>query len=182
MKLFKTTIAFLGIAFLVSCNKESITTTIDNVPEVPVEEVRINTSGLVTFFLDSLSLEVENYSLIMNSSLVGAPGAKFAALWDPLSEDEMELQEASYDVFGVHIFSNEDWNAYMDWVAAGSDPDTEPNSIFDPYGGVEVVCTVSNITDTTAYVEVIGSIIDSLGTGEVYDLSGSFTTKLIEVR
>ncbi len=186
MNFFKTTITFLVITFLISCNKESITTSVDNEPEVPVEEVTINSNStvLTTFILDSVTMEINNYSLAMNSSLVGAPGAIFTTAWFPLTEDEMELQEVSYDLEFVDIVSTESWDAYRIWVDAGSNPATEPDIDLEPFGEVDLVCTVSNITDTTANILITGSIVDSIGVGagDVHNLSGSFTAILFETQ
>jgi len=175
MKFFKTTITFLVIVFLISCNKESITTLVDNEPEVPVEEVTINSNStvLTIFILDSVTMEINNYSLVMNSSLVGAPGAIFTTSWFPLTENEMELQEVSYDLEFVDIVSTD-----------GSNPATEPDIDLEPFGEVDLVCTVSNITDTTANILITGSIVDSIGVGagDVHNLSGSFTAILFETQ
>jgi len=180
MRFFKITIAFLVIVFLVSCNKESITTTVDNEPEVPVEEVNLSSITLSTFIFDTVTMEVNNYSLVMNSSLVGAPEGLFAGVWDPFDQSERELQEASYRIYYVDVTQPESLVAYRQWFDNGADPALEPTLDFVEYGEVDIVCTISNITDTTAMVELVGSMVDTAGTGETYVLSGSFTAELSE--
>ncbi len=176
---------------LFSCNKESLRTTIDQVPEVPVIEeivpdeddtptivdIASGKTALSTFVFDTVSMQVNNYSLVIPSSFIGAPEAVWAGVWSPPTP-EQSLQATTYVIETVSIISEAGIDVYEEWIANGSDPTTEPD-IFDyekDYVVAGLNCTISNITDTTADVEIMGNLIDEFG--GMLPVSGAFVADL----
>jgi len=186
---------------LVSCSKENLTEVEDNVPDVTVEDNIIDTldevmigsrsvtgsAYLATFVFDSTTMAVNNYSLSFKSGTTGATQEVFAGAWDPLTEDEVTLQEATYtgfegislDGFGsASTISEEGLEAFAAWADSGGDPETMPD-LFQyllSYDGGNLTYTISNITETTADVEVGGTMKDE--DGNEIAVSGSFTADL----
>lgn len=175
-------VAALAIFVFASCEKESTTETTDNVPVLePVTEVvvdnnppsyaRIANSGqsaLARFVFDSTTMEVNNYSLVLPSNLIGAPDVVFASTWLPAASTETEIQAITYTIDDVETISQAGIDAWDAWVANGSDPNTmpdlfSPNSPFVTRYTATLTYDISNITATTADVTVSGSIVDSSG-------------------
>lgn len=191
------TLKFLSIALslvlvLASCDKDGAISVVDNTPDFEVVEETVENGeitlaltsmpvgevALSTFILDGEDF-VNNYSLAVQSADLGAAGAIFGGAWGPV-EPEMSLQEGEYsDADGAAMTISQDGvDAYDAWVAAGSDPDSEPDLelYLTSYDASGVTYTISNITETTADVEVTGEILDE--DGNAIAVSGSFTATL----
>ncbi len=180
---------------LTSCDKESLTKTIDNIPEVEVKEIVVentnsplpslsaivdnNEVALAIFIFDNT---VNNYSLVLPSSMIDAPGAIFESTWVPATP-ETTLQATTYIIDHVATISQEGLDAYNMWVLDGSDPETMPD-LFSPDSPYRteyissLTYTISNITDTTAEVELSGEIEDP--DGFISTVSESLTADLYQ--
>jgi len=187
-------LAFVATVMLImtSCGKENLTTTIDNIPEVEpvVEEVveegtspsyasiaATGEAALGTFVFDSITMEVNNHSLVFPSNFIGAPDVIFITAWFP-TETETDIQEGTISIPDAETISQEGIDAWDAWVADGSDPDTRPD-LFSPDSPYlteytsTITYEISNITATTVDVVVAGSITDADGNST--EVSGSFS-------
>ena len=188
---FLSVALFVAFAFS-SCDKDSVVSVVDNTPEFEVVEETTTgnqiTLGLTTITCEEIALatfyatgetDVNNYSLTLQGTNIGGGDALFAGAWAP-EEAETELQERTYtDIDGsVTAISEEGLEAYQAWIDAGSNPDTEPDlfEYMEFYDASGLSYTVSNITETTADVEMNGEIIDS--EGNAISVEGSFSATL----
>lgn len=188
---------FLAIALIVaafaSCDKDSAVSVVDNTPDFEVVEETSNTGhitlglttiecnevALATFYVDG-ETTVNNYSLNLSDDAVGTTGFLFAGAWAP-TEAESALREGAYnDPDGtISSFTEEGAQIIQDWIDAGSDPDNQPaleEEHFIIYAAAGVTYTISNITETTADVEVSGEMTDQ--DGNAVGVEGSFVATL----
>ncbi|MEM9819792.1 MAG: hypothetical protein AAF985_01915 [Bacteroidota bacterium] len=200
MKSLKILSAFFFFSFiLASCNKESLTITEDNPPEVVVEEVVVEEEGqgeageitvgtarynlnevFVATFIDNDGSLV-NYQVGLNADLVGVSGECGGFAFTSEDPSETSLQETTYmDLSSTGFWvTQEGIDAFAAWEAAGANPSDMPNIVdyLIQYDASAVSYTFSNLTETTVDVELSGEMTDL--DGNTVPVSGSFTASLL---
>jgi len=193
MKLIKFLSAAIILTFvLASCNKEQMTTVVDNTPEVEVidetvevsqfriggAELSVNEPTLVLYKNEGEE-GYHQYSIDLTSAETGVTAPIFSASWEP-EMLEANIQEGTYsDEQSTALSITQDGlDIILAWLDAGSDPDNQPDIDEDDlvfYNAYDVTYTISNITETHADIVIAGEIVDGENTFEV---SGSFTAEL----
>lgn len=184
----------MGSLFLASCSKEDSVEVIDNEPVIEVideetnpDVIRLKNSSysvsnavLVGYVFDSLNMNINNYSLSLESDEINIPGGCFALAWSP-NPDETEIQERLYeDEFAiVFTISQEGIDVIDEWINNGSDPTTEPdiNSYITTYNASDLDITASNKTATTVDFILTGDIVDD--NGDTVAVDASFTADIL---